>query len=357
VEPAKDRRIINSVAPMRICDLGGWTDTWFAGHGCICNLAVYPHAEVQLRVVDRAQAERRITIHAENYRDRYSIELPGGIYDKHPLLEAAMDFMDIPEPVAIDVSIYSECPAGASTGTSAAVSVALIGALDCLTPGRMAPHETALAAHRIETELLGQQCGIQDQIASACGGINYIDMHAYPRASVSQIRIDQRTWWELESRLALVFVGRPHASSKVHEMVIASLRRDGPDAEALGPLRQAARDGRDALYAGDLAALGRVMTANTEAQRRLHPRLISPGHQQIIDIAAEHDAWGWKVNGAGGDGGSVSILAGPDRTVRRRMLQAVTEAGFDVVPITLCPYGLRTWLSAGPDRQPEGSHT
>ena len=43
-------RIINSVAPIRICDNGGWTDTWFAGHGRIFNIGVYPYAEVQIEV-------------------------------------------------------------------------------------------------------------------------------------------------------------------------------------------------------------------------------------------------------------------------------------------------------------------
>ena len=42
--------IINSVAPIRICDNGGWTDTWFAGHGKIFNIGVYPYAEVQIAV-------------------------------------------------------------------------------------------------------------------------------------------------------------------------------------------------------------------------------------------------------------------------------------------------------------------
>ena len=46
----KPLRIINSVAPIRICDNGGWTDTWFAGWGKIFNIGVYPYAEVQLEV-------------------------------------------------------------------------------------------------------------------------------------------------------------------------------------------------------------------------------------------------------------------------------------------------------------------
>ena len=84
--------------------------------------------------------------------------------------------MNIPNDVALEASIYSEAPAGASTGTSAAVTVALIGSLDRLTPGRMTPYEVALTAQKIETEMLGQQCGIQDQLCSAYGGINFINM-------------------------------------------------------------------------------------------------------------------------------------------------------------------------------------
>ena len=63
-----------------------------------------------------------------------------------PLLEAAIERMKIPNEYAFEVSVFSEAPSGASTGTSAAVTVALIGALDCLTPGRMTPHEAAYTA-------------------------------------------------------------------------------------------------------------------------------------------------------------------------------------------------------------------
>jgi D-glycero-alpha-D-manno-heptose-7-phosphate kinase len=38
----KPIRIINSVAPIRICDNGGWSDTWFAEQGAIFNIGVYP---------------------------------------------------------------------------------------------------------------------------------------------------------------------------------------------------------------------------------------------------------------------------------------------------------------------------
>jgi D-glycero-alpha-D-manno-heptose-7-phosphate kinase len=52
------------------------------------------------------------------------------------------------------------------------------------------------------------------------------------------------------------------------------------------------------------------MIENTEAQERLHPDLVSREARQIIEIAKHHKALGWKVNGAGGEGGSLTILTG-----------------------------------------------
>ena len=343
----KPLRIVNSLAPTRICDNGGWTDTWFARHGKVFNIAVYPYAEVQLRVFPTYGEKARITIHAENYGQQYTIEKPEGSYDQHPLLEAAIDFMRIPCDVSIEVSIHCEAPAGCSTGTSAAVSVALIGALDCLTPGRLSPHEIALCAQRIETELLGQQCGVQDQLASVYGGINYIDVYEYPHASASGIHVPEAIWWELESRLCLIFVGETHSSSKVHEAVIADLEDEGPDSEKLRRLRRTPAKSRNALYAGDFAGLGAAMIENTEAQANLHPGLIGPSHQKIIDVAASHGVPGWKVNGAGGDGGSVTILFGPDHATKRAIIREIEQCdpNFKNIPIHLARFGLRIWES------------
>ncbi len=230
-------------------------------------------------------------INAENYGERYTM-IREKRWDKHPLLEASIEYMRVPDDLTFEITLYSEAPGGASTGTSAAVTVALIGALDCLTPGRLTPHEVALAAQRIETEMLGQQCGIQDQLCSAYGGINYIEMFNYPYASVSQLQIPNATWWELERRLALIYLGKSHRSSDVHEMVIKHLENAGPDCQQLSDLRLTAPKSRDALYAADFTALGSAMTENTEAQKRLHPALISPEAARVIEIAREHGALG-----------------------------------------------------------------
>jgi D-glycero-alpha-D-manno-heptose-7-phosphate kinase len=344
----KPIRIINSVAPIRVCDNGGWTDTWFAEHGKVFNIGVYPYVEVQVEVFERDSQKDRIILFAENYGQRYVVNPDAPTFEKHPLLEAAIQYMRVPQNMALQISIHSEAPAGCSTGTSAAVSVALIGALDCLTPGRMTPHEVAAAAHAVEVQLLKQQSGIQDQLCSAYGGINFIDMHHYPHATVSQIQVPNTTWWELERRLVLIFLGKSHSSSAVHEMVIRELVDAGPDTPRLAALRRTAVMARDAMYADDFEALGRSMTVNTEAQANLHPDLVSKDAHQLIEIARKRGALGWKVNGAGGEGGSVTLLCGSLSSDKRALIREIEESNslFRNIPIYLSRYGLRIWEKA-----------
>ncbi len=350
-QPAPPTCIINSLAPIRVCDNGGWTDTWFAKHGRVFNIGVYPYVEVQIAVYPRDSQPHRCILHAENFGQRYAVFPSNARHEwlHHPLLEAAIDYMGVPEDLSVHISIFSEAPAGCSTGTSAAVSVALIGALDRLTPSRLSPLEVAYTAHRIETDILKQQSGIQDQLGSAFGGINYIEMFDYPYAAVSPLHVPDDIWWELERRLCLIFLGKSHSSSEVHEMVIHGLEDAGPDDPKLEALRRTAVASRDAVTTGDLALLGRAMQENSEAQRALHPALISRDAQQIFDIAREHGALGWKVNGAGGEGGSLTLLSGPSMSAKRAMLRAIEETNplFQNIPIYLSRRGLRVWTSRG----------
>ena len=337
-------RIVNSVAPIRICDNGGWTDTWFAGHGKVFNVGVSPYVEVQVKVHPIDALPARVVLDAENFGDRYAFE-PPVLPDRHPLLEAAIDEIGLPDDVSLEISIFSEAPAGCSTGTSATTTVALVGALDSLTPGRMTPHQVAATAHRIEVDRLGTHSGVQDQLCAAYGGINFIEMSTYPHASLSQLELPDTVWWELERRLVLLFLGRTHLSSGVHDRVIAGLAHGGESSPQLEELRLAAERARDAVLAADFSALGRAMTQNTEAQRHLHPDLVGSQAQTAIEVAVANGALGWKVNGAGGEGGSITVLCGPDRRAQRHLMTALRQADplFQIIPTRLSRNGLRVW--------------
>lgn len=337
--------IIKCTAPIRICDLGGWTDTWFAGTGKVLNLAVFPSVEVTVMTRPKKPREPQITIYAENYRDVYSIDTGSRQWTKHPLIEAGFKLFALPEKLHLDVTIFSEAPAGAATGTSAAVSVAVLGALDLISSRSLTSYEIGRKAHYIESEMLKLQSGIQDQLCAAYGGINFIEMTKYPEASVSPVTVPDELLWELESRLLLIYLGKPHSSSAVHESVIKRLEQSPKFRRFLEPLREAAVAGKEALLRGDLTAFGRAMTENTWAQQKLHPDLIGERAMQVIDVAKGFGVAGFKVNGAGGAGGSVTLLLNGGARDKHQLISEVetAHADFRNIPVRLAPNGLRRW--------------
>ncbi len=339
----KPQTIVNAVAPIRVCDIGGWTDTWYSVHGAVFHIAVYPYVEVQIHVVAREDASERVVITAENYGERFEVDPERITYDQHPLIEAALDVMELPEDAAFRINIYSEAPPGAATGTSAAVAVALLGGLDHLTPGRLTPHEIAYLAHSLETEKLGLQSGIQDQLCAAYGGVNFLEMPCFPHAIVSNLHLPDPVWWELEQRLAVVYIGTPHSSSQIHQQVISDLGEDAALNPHLEEMRQLARQAKDAILQGDLASLGGVMSRNTEQQRQLHPSLVCEQADEIIAVGHDFDVLGYKVNGAGGDGGSVTLLCDGDRARKRQMLATLESSGYRNLPLYISRRGLRVW--------------
>ena len=338
------KRTFVALAPIRICDLGGWSDTWFAKRGSVLNIAVKPYAQCIVEVREVGEKDESFFISVDDYGERYQIDPQNIEFGKHPLLDACVKSLDIPRGLDVEISLHSAVPAGSSTGTSAAITVALLGALDCLTKTsrRMMPNELARKAHEVETILLKQQSGIQDQICSAYGGVSYIEMDEYPHSVVTRVPISDGTREALDDRLSLVFLGRAHYSTSVHETVIKGLV-DGSSGDKLEPLRQEARRGRDALIAGDLAAFGQCMIRNTEAQANLHSSLVNDTARCIFDIAKRHGAIGWKVNGAGGDGGSVTILSGEDKRAQTEMVEEINAMGNGVreIGIRLDNGGLR----------------
>lgn len=339
------RKTIIALAPIRICDLGGWSDTWFAKHGTVLNIAVSPYAECRIEMNEAQDGEERFYFNIDDYGDRYKVDPHDVTFGRHPLLEACVKSLPIPRGLDIEVSLHSAVPGGSSTGTSAAVTVALLGALDRISSSLqiMSPFKLAEKAHEVETVLLKQQSGIQDQICSACGGISFIQMDEYPHSRVSRVPVAPGVLKELDSRLSLVFLGKPHYSTTVHSEVIKGLTESDDGDARLEPLRQTAVQGRDALLAGDLKKFGEVMVRNVEAQANLHSSLVSEKARQIFEIAKRYGADGWKVNGAGGDGGSVTILSNGDKKAQEEMLREINAMGGGIreIGIRLANTGLR----------------
>jgi len=334
---------IRSSAPLRINDIGGWTDTWFARKGAVLNISVGPPVKIVIKVFQHEKKDSPIVlVHAKDYQESFRFNPGKPDFRVHPIIQGAVSSIEIPREISLEIIVESALPAASSMGTSAAVCAALLGGLDVLVCSNLSHHEIVSLAHRVETKKLGLQSGIQDQIAAVYGGICFIDMHCYPQASVEKLSLNKNIRDQVKKRLVSVYLGDAHSSSKLHERVIHSLENGGPGLIQIKKMEGLAREAKKVLQAGDLLEYGRIMIENNECQRTLHPDLISEKADAVIKTAKESGAVGWKVNGAGGRGGSISILSSPRKEERGKMLGKFNSMGkgIRVLPVYLSEKGL-----------------
>lgn len=335
-------RIITARAPVRVCDVGGWSDTWFAKSGFVCSVAIDRYVNINIHIQPASQTSYVFDI--RNYNQICSL---AEVADAHPLLAAALREIPIPDGYAYSITIEAEMPPGSSTGTSASVSVALLAALAACNNESLSAAQLAQRAHRLETIHLNQQSGVQDQIGAAFGGANFITISRYPETDVEQIDVDAAFVTAFNQQHTLYYYGKPHRSSDIHQQVIARITREQSSVQALEPLRNAAITAAQALRTGDLHGFATTLIHNTDAQTQLHPDLVNDTARHIIAIAQRHGAWGWKVNGAGGDGGSISLIATDHPQVRQQMHAELARALPHIVRIesAFCPHGVQVSIN------------
>jgi D-glycero-alpha-D-manno-heptose-7-phosphate kinase len=325
---------IRARAPVRFCDLGGWTDTRIVPSGTVLNFtaSLYTHVTLQVGAFAGITIESFDTDETAQIRDIRQIEY-NSVLD---LFKAAIKRSGIKRGVRI--LVRSDAPPGSGLGSSAALGVATMAALAHYLQWHMLPYEVARESQALEVEELGLECGVQDQLASAFGGVNYLEVN-YPHARVSPVKLDTGTLCELEDRFVLVYTGRSHFSSAMHEKVIAEYEA-GHNRQHFQKLEECARRGKEALLSGDLDAFAEAMNENWTAQKSLHPDITTPEIEALYQNAIAAGAIGFKANGAGG-GGTVTILAqrNRDHAVRR----VVEELGMTVLPSKIDFTGLQVW--------------
>jgi len=277
----------------------------------VCNIAIDHRAEIVLEHDPHARPNVRLDVAITD--ECYEFQ-PGAAPGRHPIIEHAI--VAAMPPGAVSVSIADSIQPGSGLGTSATVMVALVAGLLAAAGAALDPTDIAIRAHRYET-FTGKQSGVQDHWAAAFGGINLLAVD-YPTTTRTELAVPAATAAQLTQRLHTVYLGSPHASSALHDGVIGRLEADRNP--LLDELRVAATNAAAALTAGNLEVYGRTLVAHNEVMRQLHPQLISGAADALAELAACFGARGWKVNGAGGEGGSMVVLgpadAGQDALLR-----------------------------------------
>lgn len=246
---------------------------------------------------------------------------------------AAMPAFGLRTPGGFDLVVGSDLPAGAGLSSSAALEIASTLAFLGIT-GQETPLETIVAVGRhAENQFVGVPCGILDQGVSAFGrkdALVFIDCRG-PRFDTVPLPPSANFWvFNTHSKHALVdgLYAERHrecmqAARALGVTQLVDIRaRDLALREAeLDPIifrrarhvvEEIARVGQtvDALGRGDLAAVGRLLTASHASSKTQFENSTSELDFLVEELSQQRSVYGSRLTG-GGFGGAVMALTSP----------------------------------------------
>lgn len=311
-------------APLRILDIGSWTDAAFAEHGAALNCAIARYARVCVTAREKAGVE----LHLHSVACGPQFQLIGDAF-RALARHFALD--------GIAVWARADLPPGTGVGATASVVVALTAALAHYAAANLSPVQLALLAHQIVSEEVGRVCGTHSHLAAALGGVGLYRTAPYPRVFTTPLADSPEWLREIEERLLLVDSGRPAAGNCYAAVEKRCRAGETLPRRVLWQLRKLPTRAADALRAHDYATLGAVMRDQATLQRQVCPALHTPEARRIAAIADAHQAVA-KVNGTGG---SLTLLTPPEK--RQALIDALQLTGYSVSPVVIAPEGVKVW--------------
>jgi D-glycero-alpha-D-manno-heptose-7-phosphate kinase len=227
---------------------------------------------------------------------------------QNPIAREVLRSFGIEQP--IELTTFSDIPAGTGLGSSSAFSVGLINALHALNGDRVTKYALAAEAATIELDVLERTMGKQDHFAAAYGSFNVYTFNADETVTVEPVHYAPDTVESLRSRLMLFYMGdqrnaagvlkAQEAATSDKEDVLTSL------CEMVDPMVEIL-SGR-----GDVNDVGPMLHESWMLKRSITEQISNDEIDSVYHRGIKAGATGGKLLGAGG-GGFLMFFVEPDR--------------------------------------------
>jgi D-glycero-alpha-D-manno-heptose-7-phosphate kinase len=324
--------MIISRTPLRISFVGGGTDlpSFYEQHG---GAVVSATIDKWINVIVSRRFEGDVRV---SYSQTEIVDKASAV--EHELVRETMRVTGVPRGVEI-VTLADVPSRGSGLGSSSSVTVGLLNALYAFQGISKPPLELAEQAAHVEIEVLGKPIGRQDQYAAAVGGVNLIEfLRGGAGVRVEPLVCPPETFKQIQRSLLLFYTGRQRSA----ETVLLDQKQaieDGAATRRLEQMRDLAFELRERLAAGDVAAVGSMLSANWELKRDLAKGVTNDDVDRWYEAALAAGATGAKLLGAGAGGFFLAFGPADAHDRVRRALADIRE-----VPLRLAARGTHITL-------------
>lgn len=312
--------MIISRTPFRISFFGGGTDfpAWYRKNsGAVLSTTIDKYCYISCR--------RLPPFFEYKHRIVYSRHEQVNKIDEifHPAVREAFRFMDIKE--GLEIHHDGDLPARTGLGSSSAFTVGLLHALYALKGKMVSKKKLALDAIHVEQNLIKENVGSQDQVATAFGGLNKIFFSGDHNIEITPIPISKEKTQQFEEHLMLFFTGFARTASQIEAEKIKHLSNIENE---LKEMQKMVDDAFNILNDGHLVDFGRLLNENWEYKKTLSDKVSNNFIDHIYEIAIKNGAIGGKILGAGGGGFILFFVRPEDREKLQKALGFLLQVPF-----------------------------
>ena len=315
--------MIISKTPVRISFFGGGTDypEYFNEYGgCVLSTTINKYVYITINKIGGLLDDK--------YRIAYKkIELCNSIAEiEHPSVRETLRYLNIPD--GLDINIFSDLPARTGLGSSSSFTVGLLNALYAYEGKVKSKMDYAKEAIYIEKEILNENVGVQDQLAAACGGLNYMKLSS-SGYEVSPIVLSKERKHTLDSNLLLYYTGISRFATEVLKEQIEKTKEKKVMVE-LKDIYNMVQDGMKILsnQSIPLSDFGHLLDKTWQAKKKLSSAISNGPIDEMYEIAIKSGALGGKLLGAGGGGFFLFYVNNENQEVFREKMGNFIEIPF-----------------------------
>ena len=216
---------------------------------------------------------------------------------EHPVIRNIFSYFNYKKNFELQYS--GELPARSGLGSSSSFVVGLIHAIYADQKKKITKKELAIRSIIFEQDVLKENVGNQDQIATAYGGLNVIEIHSRKNFTVKRVN-DKKIIEKLNDNLFLYYTNIQRNASNITQTFVKELQHKKK--KNMQDILDIAIAAKDDLKKKNINNFGKMLNETWKAKRELSSQISNRFIDEIYENALNCGAEGGKILGAGGGG-------------------------------------------------------
>lgn len=310
--------MIISRAPFRISLFGGSTDyeSFYSKYGSLCigaTIDKYVYTSVRFR--PKVVSHESVIAYSklERVSDHSLVE--------NPLIRESLKRFKVDG--AVDLHLFADIPSRTGLGGSSACCVGLCYSIRKLLGLPVDKNLLALDAIDIERNILAEPGGIQDQIWSAYGGLNSIEIKKDGTFHVKPLPVTKEFIGDFEDSMFLVYTNTQRYTSNIaasHENASLGVRKS---------IKKLSLEAYRTFCAENIKGVGELMLETWQEKKKISEAICTPEIEMLERFLLSKKIYGMKLLGSGGSG-FIAVLC---RKGNKKRLMVAIEKKYDVLDL------------------------